>query len=115
MAVAINLDASLDKAYENVSLGEVLAAPVSALAGVTEGDAELLKKAFNINTVGRPGQEQVLPGGPASRRTRRGRRQVGQPQGIDRLGQKARAALLVPIDPLRKYDCGRFLGSVTRA
>ena len=52
MPVSINLDAFLDKTYENVSLAEVLAAPVSALAGVTDDDAELLKKAFNINTVG---------------------------------------------------------------
>ena len=36
MAVAVNLDAFLDKAYESASLAEVLAAPVSALAGVTD-------------------------------------------------------------------------------
>jgi hypothetical protein len=60
VAVAINLDAFLDKEYENVSLAEVLAAPVSALAGVTEGDAELLKKAFNINTVGDLGKNKYF-------------------------------------------------------
>ncbi len=60
MAVAINLDAFLDKAYENGSLAEVLAAPVSALAGVTDGDAELLKKAFNINTIGDLGKNKYF-------------------------------------------------------
>lgn len=52
MAVSINLDTFLDKAYENVPLAEVLGAPVSALAGVSDGDADLLKSAFGIKTVG---------------------------------------------------------------
>jgi hypothetical protein len=60
MAVAVNLDAFLDKTYENVSLAEVLAAPVSALAGVSDADAELLKKAFNIKTVGDLGKNKYF-------------------------------------------------------
>ena len=60
MAVAINLDALLDKTYENGSLAEVLAAPVSALAGVSEADAELLKNAFNIKTVGDLGKNKYF-------------------------------------------------------
>ncbi len=60
MPVAVNLDAFLDKAYENVSLAEVLAAPVSALAGVSDGDAELLKSAFNIKTVGDLGKNKYF-------------------------------------------------------
>ena len=51
MAISINLDKALDKAYENKSLAEILDAPVSALAGVSEGDAEHLAAAFNIKTV----------------------------------------------------------------
>lgn len=51
MAVNVDLDTVLDKAYENSTLEEILAAPVSALAGVTDGDAEHLKAAFGINTV----------------------------------------------------------------
>jgi len=51
MAVSTNLDALLDKAYEDKSLREVLQAPVSALAGVSAGDAELLASAFNVKTV----------------------------------------------------------------
>ena len=51
MAVAVNLDKALDKAYESKSLGEILDAPVAALAGVSDGDAEKLAAAFGIKTV----------------------------------------------------------------
>ena len=52
MAVTVNLDAVLDKAFESSSPAELVDAPVSALAGVSEGDADLLQKAFNIKTIG---------------------------------------------------------------
>ena len=45
MAVKINLDTFLDKEYESSSLADLPKAPVSALAGVTESDAEHLKAA----------------------------------------------------------------------
>ncbi|WP_285752590.1 hypothetical protein [Lentzea sp. NBRC 105346] len=51
MALSVNLDALLDKAYEDKPLKEILDAPVDALAGVSAGDAEHLKAAFNIKTV----------------------------------------------------------------
>jgi hypothetical protein len=51
MAVSINLDKALDKAYEGKSLAEILDAPVSALSGVSDGDAEHLASAFGIKTV----------------------------------------------------------------
>ena len=51
MAVAVNLDKALDKAYENKSLAELLDASVAALAGVSDGDAEHLAAAFGIKTV----------------------------------------------------------------
>lgn len=51
MAVPIDLDKQLDKAYENLTVPEILDAPVAALAGVSEGDAEKLAAAFNIKTV----------------------------------------------------------------
>ena len=60
MPIAVNLDTVLDKAYENTSLAEVLSAPVSALAGVSDGDAELLKSAFNIKTVGDLGKNKYF-------------------------------------------------------
>ena len=51
MAVQVILDKALDKAYEGRSLDEILDAPVSALAGVTDADAEHLAAAFGIRTV----------------------------------------------------------------
>ena len=51
MAISLNLDDVLDKAYESSSLSDLAGAPVSALAGVSEADAEALQKAFNIKTV----------------------------------------------------------------
>ena len=41
----------LDKAYEDKDFKELAAAPVSALQGVSDGDAEHLKAAFGIVTV----------------------------------------------------------------
>ncbi len=40
-----------DKAFADKSINELADAPVDALKGVSEGDAELLKQAFNIKTV----------------------------------------------------------------
>ncbi len=40
-----------DKAYEDKAIEELASAPVSALQGVSDGDAEHLKAAFNIKTV----------------------------------------------------------------
>jgi hypothetical protein len=51
MAVGVVLDKVLDKAYESNSLDELVDAPVAALAGVSEGDAEHLAAAFGIRTV----------------------------------------------------------------
>lgn len=48
----MNINFALDKAYEEKPLKEVVDAPVAALQGVSEGDAEYLQKAFNIKTVG---------------------------------------------------------------
>ncbi|MEU5693135.1 hypothetical protein [Actinosynnema sp. NPDC020468] len=51
MPVSANLDKALDKQYENLTLSEVLDAPVAGLAGVSDSDAEKLREAFNIKTV----------------------------------------------------------------
>ncbi len=51
MAISADLSKALDKAYEDKSLDEILSAPVSALAGVTEADAEKLSSALGIKTV----------------------------------------------------------------
>ena len=60
MAVSADLSKYLDKAYENKSLTEILNAPVSALAGVTDEDAENLRKAFRIKTVGDLGKNKFF-------------------------------------------------------
>ena len=60
MAVSADLSKYLDKAYENKSLTEILNAPVSALAGVTDEDAENLRKAFRIKTVGDLGKNKYF-------------------------------------------------------
>jgi hypothetical protein len=51
MAVSVALSKALDKAWEDKSLAEILKAPPSALAGVSEADAEKLREAFGIKTV----------------------------------------------------------------
>ncbi|MCD0449244.1 hypothetical protein LO762_08595 [Actinocorallia sp. API 0066] len=48
---SIDLTKVLDKAWSDKSLPEILAAPVSALKGVSDRDGELLKEAFNVTTV----------------------------------------------------------------
>ncbi|MEU9888478.1 hypothetical protein [Sphaerisporangium sp. NPDC051011] len=50
----------LDKEYEDKTLPEIVKAPVSALAGVSDGDAKLLKEAFRINTVGDLGRNKYF-------------------------------------------------------
>ena len=47
----MNINKCLVKKYETMPLKEIVNAPVSALQGVSEGDEELLKKAFNVKTV----------------------------------------------------------------
>jgi nucleotidyltransferase/DNA polymerase involved in DNA repair len=42
----------LDKAYEEKTPAELVDAPVAALQGVSDADAEALKKAFGIKTIG---------------------------------------------------------------
>ena len=47
----MNIDKIVDKKYEKMTLKEIAAAPVDAISGISEGDAELLKKAFKVKTV----------------------------------------------------------------
>jgi hypothetical protein len=49
--VEVNVNNAIDKQYESLSLQELLDAPVSALQGISEGDAQKLKEAFNITTI----------------------------------------------------------------
>ncbi|HET6214897.1 MAG TPA: hypothetical protein VFE14_18660 [Micromonosporaceae bacterium] len=47
----LGLEAKLMKEWEGKSAQELAAAPVTAIAGVTENDARLLQEAFGIKTV----------------------------------------------------------------
>ncbi|MEU9379325.1 hypothetical protein AB0D94_37000 [Streptomyces sp. NPDC048255] len=48
---SIDLDKVLDKAWADKSLPEILAAPVSAIKGISEKEGEHLQKAFGVKTV----------------------------------------------------------------
>jgi len=47
----MNINKFLIKKYEQKPLRDVVNAPVDAIAGISEGDARLLKEAFNVKTV----------------------------------------------------------------
>ena len=47
----MNIHKALDKAWEGKSFKEIAEAPPSALAGVSEKDAELLAQALGITTI----------------------------------------------------------------
>ncbi|WP_067653207.1 hypothetical protein [Nocardia harenae] len=51
MAVTVSLDKALDKAFEDKSLQEILAAPPSALAGLTEAADQKLLDVLKIKTI----------------------------------------------------------------
>ncbi|WP_411283102.1 hypothetical protein [Lapillicoccus sp.] len=58
MAVQADLSKGLDKAYENKSVKEILDAPPSALAGLTEAHDAVLKEKFGIDTVRKLGSNK---------------------------------------------------------
>jgi hypothetical protein len=60
MAVSVDLEKALDKAYESKSLAEILDASPAALAGVTDADAKHLEEAFNIKTVRQLGSSKYF-------------------------------------------------------
>lgn len=47
----MNINHAVVKAFEDKTLKEIADAPVWALQGLSEGDAEHLKTAFNVKTV----------------------------------------------------------------
>jgi hypothetical protein len=47
----MNIDKYVIKKYEGLELKEIAGAPVYAISGVSEGDADLLREAFNVKTV----------------------------------------------------------------
>ena len=60
MSVSVELGKVLDKAYENKSLDEILNAPPSALAGLTEAHDKALADALGINTVAELGANKYF-------------------------------------------------------
>ena len=60
MAITADLDKLLDKAYEGKKLDELVNAPIAALSGVSDGDAEMLAKAFNVKTIGDLGRNKYF-------------------------------------------------------
>jgi hypothetical protein len=60
MAVSVDLAKSLDKAYEDKPLKDILDASPAALAGVTDADAKHLEEAFGIKTVRQLGSNKFF-------------------------------------------------------
>ncbi|OMH31256.1 hypothetical protein [Tersicoccus sp. Bi-70] len=60
MAVSVNLAKLLDKAYEDSSMEEILNAPISALAGVTDATGEKIAEAFKVKTIGDLGNNKYI-------------------------------------------------------
>ena len=60
MAVSADLNKLLDKDYEDTDLKKLVNAPVAAIAGISESDAEALKRAFNVKTIGDLGHNRYL-------------------------------------------------------
>jgi hypothetical protein len=60
MAVSVNLEKGLDKAWEDKTLDEILAAPPSALAGLTEKHDAALADALGIKTIADLGSNKYI-------------------------------------------------------
>jgi hypothetical protein len=60
LPVSVDLSKYLEEEYTAQSLPDILAAPLTALSGVTEDDAEALKRAFRIRTVGDLGRNKYF-------------------------------------------------------
>jgi hypothetical protein len=60
MAVTAELAKLLDREYEDTKLEDLVNAPVSALAGVSAADAQYLRDAFRISTVGDLGRNKYF-------------------------------------------------------
>lgn len=60
MPVSADLNKLLDKAYENTDLKSLANAPVDAIAGVSESDAEALRNSLGIKTIGDMGRNKYF-------------------------------------------------------
>lgn len=55
-----NMAKLLDKQYEEMDFDELVDAPVEAISGISAADAEALKKAFNVKTIGDLGTNKYI-------------------------------------------------------
>jgi hypothetical protein len=60
MAISVNLEKGLDKAWEDKTLDEILAAPPSALAGLTERHDQILADGLGIKTIADLGSNKYV-------------------------------------------------------
>ena len=47
----MNINKFIDKKYEKLTLKELTAAPVDAIAGISAGDVKLLRDNYNVKTI----------------------------------------------------------------
>jgi hypothetical protein len=47
----MNINKLIDKKYEKLTLKELAAAPVDAIAGISAADVKILKEVFNVKTI----------------------------------------------------------------
>ncbi len=47
----MNINKAMDKAYENLTLNELVELPISALEGISEKGGEALSKYFKVKTI----------------------------------------------------------------
>lgn len=55
-----DISSLLDKQYERMDFADLADAPVDALSGVSAADAEALRKAFNVKTIGEFGRNKYV-------------------------------------------------------
>ena len=79
-----NMAKLLDKQYEEMDFDELVKAPVEAIAGISAGDAEILKKAFNVATIGDLGTNKYIVAAVAIAALSRGNGWT-QPNGHDHM------------------------------
>ncbi|MFI5842457.1 hypothetical protein ACIA8K_22365 [Catenuloplanes sp. NPDC051500] len=60
MAITGDLSKIVDKEYQDKSLEEIAAAPVAALAGISEAGAKHLRDALGIKTIGELGRNKYF-------------------------------------------------------
>lgn len=95
-------DQFVDAAHRGKTLTQLLAAPVDALNGVSAGDADHLKEAFNIDTIEEMGQNKLFQRAAAMVDAQSLTHDSGPPLEWDQFFANA------PIDYYVNHPAGRF-------